>query len=364
MADLKNNSKSKNLHFLSLAFEQAKINLGSTKTNPSVGCVVEKDGAVISSGHTSLNGRPHAEFNALNKNKNFKNSNIYITLEPCSHFGATPPCTNIIIKKKIKKVFFSAYDIDKRSKNKSKKILKNKRIMSQGSLLKNNGLDFYQSYYLQHSPNLPLIDAKIAISKDYFTKNIKKKWITNFYSQRRSHLLRSMYDCLISTSKSINEDNSLLDCRIEGLERKSPDLVILDRNLKLKRKLKLFKKNKNRKILLFTCSNNKRKILYLKKRGIKIFKMQSLNNINDYKNFFLILRKRGYSRIFIESGLTFLNFIIKNKFLKNIYIFKSSNTLKKLGINYSSPNIIKRINLKNPINVNLFGDKLYKERLK
>ncbi len=72
MANLKNNFKSKNSYFLSLAFEEAKKNLGSTKQNPSVGCVVERDGAVISSGHTSLNGRPHAEFNALNKKKNFK----------------------------------------------------------------------------------------------------------------------------------------------------------------------------------------------------------------------------------------------------------------------------------------------------
>ena len=106
MANLKNNFKSKNLHFLSLAFEQAKINLGSTKTNPSVGCIVEKDGAVISSGHTSLNGRPHAEYNALNKRKDFKNANLYVTLEPCSHYGATPPCTNIIKKKKLITQFF------------------------------------------------------------------------------------------------------------------------------------------------------------------------------------------------------------------------------------------------------------------
>ena len=364
MVNLKNNFKSKNLYFLNLAFEQAKINLGSTKTNPSVGCIVEKDGAVISSACTSFNGRPHAEFNALNKRKDFKNSNMYVTLEPCSHYGLTPPCTNIIVKKKIKKVFFSAYDPDKRSGKKSKNIFKKKKIFARGSLLKQNGLNFYQSYYLQHSNNLPLIDAKIAVSKDYFTKNIKKKWITNFYSQKRSHLLRSMYDCLVSTAKSINDDNSSLDCRIEGLEKKSPDLIILDRTLRLKKKLKLFKKNKNRKILLFTCSNNKRKILYLKKRGIKIFRINSLKTKSDFRRLFLILKNKGYSRIFVESGLTFLNFLIKNKFLKNIYVFKSGNSLKKLGTNYSSSNIIKQITLKNPISVNLFGDKLYKERLK
>jgi len=364
MANLKNNFKSKSLHFLSLAFEQAKINLGSTKKNPSVGCIIEKDGAVISSGHTSLNGRPHAEYNALNRRKNFKNANLYVTLEPCSHYGATPPCTDIIIKKKIKKVFYSAFDSDSRSKKKSKKILNKKKIFVRGSLLKKNGVDFYQSYYLQYGSNLPLIDGKIAISKDYFTKNIKKKWITNFYSQRRSHLLRSMYSCIVSTSKSINEDNSLLNCRIEGLESKSPDLIILDRNLKLKKKLRLFKTIKNRKVLLFTHSKNKKKILYFKKKGIKIISNNLLEDKKDFKNLFLILKKRGYTRIFVESGLTLINFLIKNKFLNNIYIFRSSSSLKKFGINYSSSNIIKKINLKNIINVNLFGDKLYKEKLK
>ena len=364
MANLKNNFKSKKLHFLSLAFEQAKINLGSTKKNPSVGCIIEKEGAVISSGYTSLNGRPHAEYNALKKRKNFKNANLYVTLEPCSHYGVTSPCTKRIIKKKIKKVFYSAFDFDSRSKKKSKKILNKKKIFVRGSLLKKNGLNFYQSYYLQHSPHLPLIDAKIAISKDYFTKTIKKKWITNFYSRRRTHLLRSMYNCVVSTSKSINEDNSLLDCRIEGLENKTPDLIILDRNLKLKKKLKLFKKIKNRKVVLFTCSKNKNKILYFKKKGIKVTLINSLKNKNDFKNLFLNLKKRGYSRIFVESGLTLLNFLIKNKLLNNIYIFRSASALRKLGINYSNSNINKKINLKNLINVNLFGDKLYKEKLK
>ena len=86
--------------FSNLAFNIAEINLGKTKTNPSVGCVIVKNGSVISSGVTSINGRPHAEFNALNKKINFKGSSLYVTLEPCSHYGLTPPCTNIIKKKK------------------------------------------------------------------------------------------------------------------------------------------------------------------------------------------------------------------------------------------------------------------------
>ena len=93
-------------YFSNLAFNLAEIHLGKTNTNPSVGCVVVKDGSVISSGVTSISGRPHAEFNALNKKKNFKGSSLYVTLEPCSHFGITPPCTKIIKKKKNQKSLF------------------------------------------------------------------------------------------------------------------------------------------------------------------------------------------------------------------------------------------------------------------
>ncbi len=364
MANLKNNFNSKTSLFLSLAFEQAKINLGSTKTNPSVGCIIEKDGAVISSGRTSFKGRPHAEFNALNKKKNFKNANLYVTLEPCSHYGVTPPCTNIIIRKGIKKVFYSANDCDVRSKKKSKKILNKKKIYVKHSILKENGANFYESYYLQHSKNLPLIDAKVAISKDYFTISKKKRWITNSQSRRRSHLLRSMYSCIISTSKSINDDNSLLDCRIDGLQKKSPDLIIIDRALKLKKRLRLFKTIKKRKVILFTISDKNKKISYLKKRGVKVITMKSLVNKDDFTKLFFIIKKMGYHRIFVETGLTFLNFLIKNKFLKSIYIFKSSTYLKKLGFNLPKSNLLKKIALKNQINVNLFGDKLYKENLK
>ena len=242
MASLKNKLDYKHARFLKLAFEQAKINLGNTKENPSVGCVIEKEGSVISSGVTSINGRPHAEFNALNKKKNFKNASLYVTIEPCSHYGKTPPCTKIILKKNINKVYISSLDFDNRSKNKSEKIFKDKKISLKKGILKDYSNDFYKSYKLLHSSNLPLIDAKIAITKDYYTKEKNQKWITNQHSRKVAHLLRSMYDCIVSTSKSINEDNSILDCRIEGLEKKSPDIIIIDRNLNLKKNLIIFKK--------------------------------------------------------------------------------------------------------------------------
>ena len=87
-------------NFIRLAFEQAKINLGQTGTNPSVGCLLVKNNCVLATGTTSVRGRPHAEFNVLNKINNIEGCSLFLSLEPCSHYGKTKPCTNLIIKKK------------------------------------------------------------------------------------------------------------------------------------------------------------------------------------------------------------------------------------------------------------------------
>jgi len=257
-------SLNKDFIYTKLAYRQAEINLGSTLSNPSVGCVVVKNDSVISSGYTSSNGRPHAEFNALKKNLNYKGSDIFITLEPCSHHGKTPPCVNVIIKKKINRVVFSTNDIDERSKNFAEKKLKKKNIIVKKFILNKFAKEFYKSYFLQLSKKIPYIDAKLAISKDYLTINKKYRWITNEKSRKLANLIRSKYDCILSTSKTINDDNPLLDCRIEGLEKKSPTVIIVDRFFKIKKNLKIFK-NINRKIYIATIHDNKKKELYFKK---------------------------------------------------------------------------------------------------
>ena len=106
-------NKQNHLYFMKLALNQASRVLGNTDTNPAVGCVITKNNNVVAAGHTSISGRPHAEINAIKSSKvNISKSNLYVTLEPCSHFGKTPPCVNSIIKKKIGKVFFSIKDFE------------------------------------------------------------------------------------------------------------------------------------------------------------------------------------------------------------------------------------------------------------
>jgi len=357
-------SQNKESLFLKLAFYQAEINLGSTSLNPSVGCVVVKNNSVISSGRTSFNGRPHAEANALKK-KNTRNSDIYITLEPCSHYGKTPPCVNNIINKRLHKVIFSINDSDKRSKNLAYIKLKKAKINVQRFVLKNYAEKFYKSYFLQSSEQTPFIDAKLAISKDYLSINKKKKWITNNRSRKVGNFLRSKYDCILSTSKTINFDNPLLDCRIEGLEKKSPAIIIMDRLFKIKKKLKIFE-NKSREIYIFVQIDNSEKEKYFKKIGVNIVKLNKFDNLRqDVSEVYFFLKLLGFNRVLIESGVKYINEILKYNLIKNFYLFKSPVNLNNEGENNAKLFLIKRLKttIKNKVKINLNGDSLYKIQL-
>ena len=270
-----------------------------------------------------------------------------------------------IISKKIKRVIFSINDNDLRSKNKAEKNLKDKKIIIKKFVLKNFAKTFYKSYFIKSSNLLPFIDAKLAISKDYFTINKKEKWITNIRSRSLGNFIRTKYDCLLTTSKTTNSDNPLLDCRIEGLENKTPTLVILDRHLKIKKNLKIFK-NVNRKIYILTNTSNQLKENFLRKKGVTIVKFTYNKNENiDLKKILMHIKNLGFSRIFVEAGNTFLSKLIKNKLVKNLYLFKSSKNISSNGYNNSSIFRIKKLKFrkKNHVKVNLFGDNLYKVKL-
>ena len=345
--------------FLNLAFQLAEKNLGQTEKNPSVGSIVVNNNTVISSGATSVTGRPHAEFNALDKIKNGKGATLYTTLEPCAHQGKTSPCTNIIIKKKIKKVYYAFEDPDKRTYKKAKKILLKKGIIAK--LIRSKKYkNFYKSYFINKKFNISFISAKIAISKDYFTINKKDKWITNIFSRKIAHLIRSRHDGLLSTSKSINYDNSLLNCRINGLDNYKPALFIIDLNLKLKKNLLLNKILKKRITYLITYKSNIKKAQIYKKKGYKIILITSLKNKIDFTLLFKKLYSMGYSRVLVESGLSFFNTLIKNGLINELYIFKTNKKLKKNGKNNSTLRYLKNIQAKQ-ISINLNNDKLYKK---
>ena len=200
------------------------------------------------------------------------------------------------------------------------------------------------------------------MSKDNFTINKKKSWITNSHSRSRVHLIRSEYDSIISTATSINKDNSLLNCRIKGFDNNKPNLIIVDLKLKLKTNLNLFDLNKRRKIFIVTSIRDNKKKTFLKKKGVNFITINALKEKKNFIDLLRILKNKGFNRILSETGLKFLKELVKFKLISNLYIFKSSKKLKKNGSNNISSQFLKEIKLLKKITVNLYGDTLYKKK--
>ncbi len=325
----------KDKYYIKLANNLALNYNGYSGPNPSVGAIIVKNDKIISFANTGLSGRPHAEINALNKlsNKDKKNSTIYISLEPCSHYGKTPPCVNEIIRSNIKKVVYSINDIDHRTSGKAYNVLKSKNIKVKKNLLKNYSNKIYKSYFYSKKKQIPYVYGKLAISKDLYIKEKKNFYITNEHSRKTTHILRSKVNCILTTYKTINADNPKLNCRIDGLSDFSPIVAILDKNLNIKKNSFLIHNAKKNKTLLFYNKRDDKTVNYLKAKKIKMIYTPIYNNEELDFNFILKnLYKHEISSVLIEGGKALTYSLLENDYFNEFYLFISHKYLKNKGL--------------------------------
>tara|TARA_Y100000590_G_scaffold357999_1_gene413142 strand:+ start:298 stop:1398 length:1101 start_codon:yes stop_codon:yes gene_type:complete len=359
MSSKKDSFNSSDKQYMKIAINLAKNQNGFTGLNPSVGCVVVKKNKIISYAATNINGRPHAETIALKKNKKENyGSTLYVTLEPCSHYGKTPPCTKQIIKSKIKKVIYSIEDSDIRSSNKAKKILRSKNIQVKSGLLSQEMKIFYKSYNYIKKNKFPYVIGKLACSSNsYILKN--KSFITNEHSRRVSHLLRYKNQGILTSYKTINSDNPKLTCRIVGLEKFSPKRIIIDRHLKINFNSYVIKNCKNPKTIIFHNSNNFIKINKLKEKGIKLINLKIKND--SYFDLKMLLKKIyeiGIHNLLVECGEILTYKILSKNLFNEFYLFKSNkniNNKDKISILDVKKSLDKKF--KNKYLVNTYLDK-------
>jgi len=362
MSSKKDKFTKKDRFYMNLAINLAKDQELFTGLNPSVGCVIVKNKEIVSYGATNINGRPHAETIALNKNKK-KNigSTVYLTLEPCSHYGKTPPCTNALIKSKVKKVIYSIEDTDPRTSYKAKKILKLNKILTKSGLLNEETKNLYKSYNYIKKNEFPYIIGKIACSSNlYILKN--NSHITNEHSRKVSHLLRCKNQAILTSYKTINSDNPKLNCRINGLEKFSPIRIIIDKNLKIKLNSYVVENSKKLKTIIFHNSNNFPKINILKKKGVKVipFKVEK-DKYFDLKKMFKKIYDLKIHTLLVECGKTLTYNMISKKIFNEFYLFKSSKTLNykdKIKILDVKRELDKEFKNKDFVNTYLDNDKL------
>ena len=331
MSTKKDKFSKKDKKYMNLALNIARIRRGLTGKNPSVGCVITKNDKIISIGQTGYNGTPHAEANAIKNSYNdLKGSKMYITLEPCNHYGKTPPCTKNIIKNGISEVFYSIDDIDKKVKGKSLRILSKKNIKVRKGLLNKEARNLYNSYFINRKYKIPFVTGKIAISKNKLIYSNKFKRITDKISDKLTHYLRYKNDAIMVSAKTLNIDNPRLNCRIKGFENFSPIRVILDRNLKIKLNSYIIKSVKNNNTFIFFNSAKKDKVDFLKRKGINLVKSQ----LNKKKQFVLkkILKKLytlGINNLLVEGGDKITKSFLNNRLFNEFFLFESQKNLSK-----------------------------------
>ena len=224
----------------------AKNGLGSTRPNPMVGAIIVCDDKVIGEGFTSPYGQSHAEVNAINAVKNkalLKKSTLYVTLEPCSHHGKTPPCSDLIISHNIPKVVIGCIDDNPQVVGKGIAKLKASGCEVIVGVLEDECKIHHKRFFTFHNKKRPYIILKWAETKDGFiapkTKDKQKPiWITNRYSRQLVHKWRSEEQVILVGTNTVIEDNPSLTVR--DWTGDNPTRIVIDKNLKLNSELKLF----------------------------------------------------------------------------------------------------------------------------
>lgn len=222
--------------YMRIALGLAARGLGNTWPNPAVGCVIVNDGRIVGRGWTQVGGRPHAEIMALREaGGTARGATAYVTLEPCSHHGQTPPCANALIQAGIARCVVAVEDPDPRVSGKGLAGLREAGIQVDEGCLETPALELNAGFFSSRQLGRPVITLKLAVSLDgrIGTHTGDSKWITNPVSRMRAHLVRARHDAIMVGSNTALQDDPELTCRLPGLPKRPPVRIILDGHLRL-----------------------------------------------------------------------------------------------------------------------------------
>ncbi len=224
----------------------AKNGLGTTRPNPMVGCVIVYKNKIIGEGFTSPYGGNHAEVNAINSvtdKSKLKEATLYVTLEPCSHFGKTPPCSDLIVENKIPKVIIGCLDENEKVAGKGVAKLKDSGCQVVIGILEKECKEHHKRFFTFHNKKRPYIILKWAETLDGFIapetkEDAKPVWITNELSRQLVHKWRTEEQAILVGSNTVIQDNPSLTAR--DWEGQNPVRVVLDPDESLSKKLNVF----------------------------------------------------------------------------------------------------------------------------
>lgn len=343
--------------YMRLALKEALKGKGFTKTNPLVGAVIVKDNCIVSTGYHKKFGGDHAEIDAINNTAVcLKDSTIYVTLEPCSTTGKTPPCTEAILNSSIKRVVIGAVDPNPLHFGKGIEILKNNKVEVISGVLSKESEMINKPFFTNILKRRPYICLKMAMTLDgkIATSTGNSKWITNSRSRKFVHRLRNEYDAVMVGKNTVLYDNPSLTVRDVKVKRQ-PNRILVDSSLEVPLTYNIFKKSEDEEIFCITSNADVNKSNYIRS-GITLIESRNMNLHHPIKE----LLEFNISSILVEGGSRLAGTLLKEKVVDKIMFFYAPKILGNDGIGcIGSLGIDKMINsipLKNIEFVKRFGD--------
>ncbi len=319
------------------AIELARKRKGLTHPNPTVGAVIVKDGKIIGKGFHEKAGKPHAEReaikDALEKGHNIEGATMYVTLEPCCHYGRTPPCTEAIIDSRIKRVVVATLDPNPQVAGKGVEILKEKGIEVKTGILEKEAKELNEDFFVYITEKRPFIHLKIAQSIDgkIATYTGSSKWITGEEARKYAHKLRKEASAVMVGVGTALADNPSLTVRHVETEEQ-PKRVLIDKDLKTPLDFNIFDKSAET-IVITSDRADKEKIKKLDKReNIKVI-ILPLNeekfSITDILN---VLYREEIVHLIVEGGKNLITQFIKEGIYDKISVFVAPKIIGEEGI--------------------------------
>lgn len=304
--------------YIKRCIELAQKALGKTYPNPLVGSVIVHNGEIIGEGYHHKAGENHAEINAINSVKNkelIPESTIYVSLEPCAHYGKTPPCALKIKELGFKKVVIGAMDSHDKVNGKGKKIIQDAGIEAVSGILENECIELNKRFFTYHEKKRPYIILKWAESGDGFLdKDFKPTAISNALVNQFVHQLRAdEHAILVGTQTALNDNPSLTVRNVDG---SNPIRILIDFDLKVPDNFKIYN-NEARTLVLSTIKESTESNIHF----ITIEKENFLNNLMN------VLYKEQIQSVIIEGGCFTLQQFIDAKLWDEVIIIKNENLI-------------------------------------
>jgi diaminohydroxyphosphoribosylaminopyrimidine deaminase/5-amino-6-(5-phosphoribosylamino)uracil reductase len=309
--------------YMRLAMQLAGNAIGRTSPNPLVGAVIVKDNRVVSCGWHRKAGTPHAEVHALNQAGELaQGADVYVTLEPCAHYGKTPPCAKALVEAKVKNVYGGLLDVNPKVAGKGFKILEDAGIhveygFLQDELRKQNEVFFK---WIEHKKPFIVLKAAMTLDGKIATATGQSKWITNETSRAYGYKLRDIYDGIMVGINTVIEDNPMLTARVDG--GKNPIRIVVDSSLKIDINANLVQDKSAKTIIATTDKADKDKILKLQAQDVDVIVVDKDENDKvDIEKLLNILGQQNICSILVEGGATLSGSFVAKKLVDKVYFF-------------------------------------------